>query len=426
MITRSIQAEKFYQKLQKKFSRRINLDLSRIKIALKKISLDPNIDLSGNVIGILGEDGKNSVLQSLKSILKQDNKKVSTFTSPSITHPLDRIFLKNKFISLNQFKKYAEEIIRSRVKLTLFECLTLIYLKSIQNLKDLQWNLIEVGAGMNRDSTNLFTEPYAQIVVNLNLQHQDLTGARNIYDVCKINCGSLRHNTTIYIGKQEPKVLKIVKKMLQKNPSKQIFYGKDFKIKKKGNFYLYSDQKGILRLRAKQIHSEGLWENIALGVKVCRDLNIDNKIILKTLPKIELLGRLQFISKEGKLGKLLYPKEDLLLDGCHSETSIINHIKFLKSIDKPKYAIWSLMKNRYPEKYVKHLKCFKKVIAIKIRNEPNACSPLVLKKIANKNSIKCITAPNITAAIQALSSNKPKVISIIGSLYTVGDVLNLN
>ena len=96
MTARSIQAEKFYQKLQKKFSRRINLDLSRIKTALRKISLDPNIDISGNIISVLGEDGKNTVLQSLKSILRQDNKKVSTFTSPSITHPLDRIFLKNK------------------------------------------------------------------------------------------------------------------------------------------------------------------------------------------------------------------------------------------------------------------------------------------------------------------------------------------
>ena len=236
MTTRSIQAEKFYQKLQKKFSRRINLDLSRIKTALRKISLDPNIDISGKIVNILGEDGKNTCLQTIKSILKQNNKKVSTFTSPSVTYPLDRIFLKNKFISLNKFKKYAEEIIHSRVKLTLFECLTLIYLKSIQNLKDLQWNLIEVGAGMDKDSTNLFTEPHAQIIVNLNFQHQDLTGARNIYDVCKINCGSLSHNTTIYIGKQEPKVLKIVKKILQKNPSKQVFYGKDFKIKKKWKF----------------------------------------------------------------------------------------------------------------------------------------------------------------------------------------------
>ena len=47
MTTQSIQAEKFYQKLQKKFSRRINLDLSRIKIALKKLKINPNKDLPG-------------------------------------------------------------------------------------------------------------------------------------------------------------------------------------------------------------------------------------------------------------------------------------------------------------------------------------------------------------------------------------------
>ena len=60
MTARPIQAEKFYQKLQKKFSRRINLDLSRIKSALRKIPLDPNIDISGKIVNILGEDGKIS------------------------------------------------------------------------------------------------------------------------------------------------------------------------------------------------------------------------------------------------------------------------------------------------------------------------------------------------------------------------------
>ena len=32
-----------------------------------------------------------------------------------------------------------------------------------------------------------------------------------------------------------------------------------------------------------------------------------------------------------------------------------NHIKFLKSLNKPKYAVWSLMKNRNPEKVTKYL-----------------------------------------------------------------------
>ena len=158
---------------------------------------------------------------------------------------------------------------------------------------------------------------------------------------------------------------------------------------------------------------------------MARDLNISNKIILKALPKIRLLGRLQFI-KKGKLRKLLFPKEDLLLDGCHSENSVKNHVKFLKSIDKPKYAIWSLMKNREPKKYIKHLKCFKKIVTIKVPGEPNSCSPKQLKKIADQNRIRCVTAPNIKSAIKTISSNETKCLSIIGSLYTAGKVLNLN
>ena len=425
MTAKISQAEKFYQKLQNQYSRRINLDRSRIFAALDKFNINPNYDLPGKVLQIIGSDGKNTVVQSLKSILIQNNKNISTFTSPAITSPLDRIFLKNKFISLNNFKNTAKKIVSSKCKLTLFEVITLIYILNLKNQKKTDYQINEAGCGWNKDSTNLFDFPKAQIITNLNFQHKDLLGARNIYDICKIKCGALNHNTKIYIGKQNPKTLKIIKKILQKNPSQKYYYGKDFKIKKKGNSYFYYDQKGTLKLKADEIHSDGLWENIALAIKVARDLNIANTIIQKALPKIKLLGRLQFI-KKGKLRKLLFSKEDLLLDGCHSKQSILNHINFLKSVNKPKYAIWSLMKNREPEKYVKYLKCFKKVVAIKISNEPNSCSPALLKKIADRNNINCIISTNIQTAIKSISSKKPKCISIIGSLYTAGKVLNLN
>tara|TARA_Y100000590_G_scaffold417638_1_gene517573 strand:+ start:1162 stop:2451 length:1290 start_codon:yes stop_codon:yes gene_type:complete len=418
-------AEKFYQILQKQYSRKINLDRSRIFSSLVKFNIDPDIDLNGSVLQCIGSDGKNTLLQTILKILIENKKKVTTFTSPAIISPLDRIFIKNKFISLKQFKTAANKIIKSGYKLTLFEVITLIYLLTINKIKDIDYNIVEAGAGFNLDSTNVWKFPTAQLVTNINLQHRDLFGVKTIKDICKIKCGALSHNTNIYIGKQNPKTLKIIKKILDKNPSKKYFYGSDFKIKKKAKYYLYSDKKGTLKLKAQQIYSEGLWENIALGVKVCRDLNIDKKIILKALPKIELVGRLQFI-KKGKLRKLLHAKEDLLLDGCHSEASIKNHVNFLKNINKPKYAIWSLMKNRHPSNYAKHLRNFKKIIAIRIPNEPNSCSAQLLKKIAKKQNIECVTAPNIVSAIRSLSSNQPKVISIIGSLYTCGKTLNLN
>ena len=41
MTAKISQAEKFYQKLQDQYSRKINLDRSRIFLALKKLNIDP-------------------------------------------------------------------------------------------------------------------------------------------------------------------------------------------------------------------------------------------------------------------------------------------------------------------------------------------------------------------------------------------------
>ena len=116
-MTAHKEAEKFYQKLQDKFTRKINLDRSRIFLALQKYNINPNKNIRGKVIQIIGSDGKNTVVQSLKSIFIQNKKKITTFTSPSILHPLDRIFLKDKFISLSKFKSIAKQIIFSKTKL---------------------------------------------------------------------------------------------------------------------------------------------------------------------------------------------------------------------------------------------------------------------------------------------------------------------
>ena len=62
------EANKFYQILQKQFSRRINLDLSRIKYFLFKKKIYPN-QIEGEIITVKGSDGKNSVVQSLKEKL---------------------------------------------------------------------------------------------------------------------------------------------------------------------------------------------------------------------------------------------------------------------------------------------------------------------------------------------------------------------
>jgi len=419
------QANKFYQILQKQFSRRINLDLSRIKYFLFKKKIYPN-QIRGKIITVKGSDGKNSVVQSLKTILIEDGKKITTFTSPGILSVLDRIFIKDRFISLNKFKVMSKEIIKSKIKLTLFEAITLIYVKTINKLKGFHYHIVEAGAGWEKDSTNLWENPRAQIVTNINLQHLDLFKVKTLTQVIKIKVGFLSKNTVIYIGKQKPNVLKKIKQILKSNPSKKYYYGHDFRLTKKKDYYIYQDKLGKLSLKSNQIFSDGLWDNIALTIKVARDLKIKNKIILKAIPKIYFQGRLEYI-KKGKLRKFINPNEDLLLDGGASITAAKNANTYLKKLKKPIYGIWAIQKNRNPKMFLKEFQnIFKKIICIKVPNEKNFCSAKKLRSIAKQLKIKNESAKNIPEAIKKISDKKKKLIYMFGSLYTVGKILSLN
>ena len=420
-----INSEIYYNWLQKKFTRKINLKLSRIKSFLKKENIDVN-KIKGNIIQIAGSDGKNAVLQSLLSILLQNKKKVSTYTSPSIISPLDRIQINGKFITLKNFKKLGNYLINSKTKLTLFEALTLIYILTITKLKDINCHLVEAGAGFAKDSTNLWSSPKIQAITNINKQHLDLFGVKTINDICKIKVGSLSKNTNIYIGRQDPKVLKIIRKILKKNPSKKVYYGKDFKILKHKKSYIFKDKKGKLRLKANQIHSQGLWEGVALAVKIARDLGINNKVILKALPKIIMKGRIEYIYK-GNLRKHLYQSETLICDGAHSLKSALNLKSHLSKIKQPLYGIFGIQKNRYPDIFIKQFKgMFNKIITVKIPHTENSISAEKLNKICKKNNFNSESAASIIEAFKKISSKKPKTIVVFGSLYLSSALLKLN
>ena len=115
-----------YKNLQKRYSRRINLDLERIKKVLVSLSF-PHLELE-NTVNILGSDGKMSTLTSLKYFLEAHKKNITTFTSPHLYDVRHRFWLKDKYISLEEINKYRKIIEATGLKLTLFELLTSIYI----------------------------------------------------------------------------------------------------------------------------------------------------------------------------------------------------------------------------------------------------------------------------------------------------------
>ena len=117
-IAQKNKSQLLYKKLQKQYSRKINLDLKRINLALKKLG---NIHrFIENPINIIGSDGKYSTLKSLQYFIQENKEKVSIFTSPHLYDVRHRFWLKDKFISVKELKKNIKTIEKLKVKLTLF------------------------------------------------------------------------------------------------------------------------------------------------------------------------------------------------------------------------------------------------------------------------------------------------------------------
>ena len=85
-------SENLYKKLQRQYSRRINLDLSRIKKVLQKLG-DPQDRIK--VINVVGTNGKNSTIQACLSILKEANINCNVYTSPHIQKINERFVFNN-------------------------------------------------------------------------------------------------------------------------------------------------------------------------------------------------------------------------------------------------------------------------------------------------------------------------------------------
>ena len=419
-----LQSINLYNQLAKNklFSKSVNFNLKRIKLVLKR--LDHPENKIKNVINIIGSDGKYSLLTSLKYFLEANRQKTSAYISPSLIDIRERFWMGNNFLSYKEIKETIKTIEKQKINLTVFEVLTMIFIINAAKHNN-AFNLIEAGALFAKDSTNVFDFPKIQAVVNINKQHLNFLKKKTLDEIIYQKVGFLSNFTNIYIGKQTPKVLKKIKKLLRKNYS-LIQYPNSWKLKKLNKDFYYIDKKIKIKLETKYIHSRGLLENLCLAIKIALDLKIDKKIILKTIPNIRFQARIDYI-KKGKLLKKIKKHEQLLIDGCHSETSAKNLADYLKTLKKPIYGIWGMTKNKDSNKFIKKFKgIFKKIITVPIENETVAVSNSLLFKIAKNNNFKTEMSNNLDEAFKKITSEEKKVICIFGSLYLCGNVLSKN
>ena len=426
MLKYQMKLQKIISRLQQKHPKKIDLTLQRTINLLKKLG-NPQDKLK-NVISIVGTNSKYSICQSLKSILNEEGHKCNLYLSPHLQSYNERFVYNNKEIDDQTLIDLLEETekILGDDQATLFEILTCAYLKYSEEFKD-NITLIEAGLFHQFDSTNVFKKNLASIIGSIGLDHLQWLQNKTIEGIIHEKTVNLL-KSNIFINKQSKNEIMLkIDNSLKKNKSNKYFYGKDFNILKAENSFIqYEDKFGSIVLPEPNVLGDHQLTNISTSIAAARHLfNIKNQSIKMGITKIVLKGRLQEINY-GKL-KDLIGSNRLFCDGGHNINAAKVIAKWIKQQGKEVHLIVGMMKDKDHKGFIK---CFtdnvKSITLIDIPNQEGSISKEKLKVKLNGIHKKINLSNNIEESIKVIKKREDSLCLIIGSLYLVGEVLNLN
>ena len=406
---------------------RIELTLDRIKRLLKDLH-NPEQALA-NVITVTGTNGKGSVCEYLKNILKAHSYSVNVYTSPHIVKFNERIFLNDHFINDDEFEQLVYEVDRANnhQDITFFEFITaLAFLAFSKNKAD--YHIIETGLGGIGDSTNVFSQPIAQVLTPISYDHLEYLGP-TLKDIVRNKCGIIQKKTNIIISRQSTEVMKYIDEELKKNSSKKFILSEDFQVSEENQSMIYQDNIGLLDLKLPKMKGQFQLENAATAIQTLRSIgiSIENSKISEAISTTELPARIQEITK-GNLRNHVHDENRLIIDGSHNKDGGKELAEYLSKIQGKKriYFVLGMLTSKDLKGYLENFSSLvTEIKAVKLRENFYEMDEII--KVAKDLGIHANPTKNVASGLAQLALQDPEsIIVVCGSLYLSGAALELN
>ena len=419
--------QKILSRLEKKHPKKIDLSLNRTFNLLKKLG-NPQ-DKLNNVITVVGTNSKASICQGLKAILNQAGYKCNLTQSPHLQDYTERFIYNDVQISEESLTDLLTDIekILGNNPATIFEVLICAFLKQAEQFKD-NINIIEAGLFHQYDATNVFSKNLASVIGYTHYDHISWLKNKTIDGIIHEKTAKLL-NSNIFVNQQENKDITLkIKKALTNNQSNKYFFGKDFNILKAENgFIQYQDSLGEVLLPEPNLLGDHQLGNVSTAIAASRKLfNVKDEDIKKGITKIKLKGRLQELKSPSKL-KDLVGQNRLIIDGGHNIGASRAISNWIKKQKEDVHLIVGMMKDKDHQGFIDYFKdVVKSITLIDIPNQEGA-----IPKEEFKNKLKGVNkeiylANSIEESIKSVSKYQNTIACVVGSIYLIGEVLNLN
>ena len=415
-------------------NRKIDLSLDRINRLNQDLKIDFN-KLKAKTITVSGTNGKWSIATTIRSIFEVAGYKVDLFTSPHVQSYTERFIFESKEIPEKNLHDLLSQIgLKNASKpITVFELLTsaFYFYSALKSKSDVV--IAENGLFQRYDSVSSIGHHLMNITCQIGLDHLDwLPEGKKTIDQIIIEKTSNIMSSNIVISKQsDNEILDKIRQNIKNNPAKKIIFSKNYDYEINQNGFLYKDEFGSLQLPKPNLLGEHQISNTACAVSAIRNLKgyeITNEHIAKGIKSIKKKrGRLEIIDK-GLLKKLA-PTNTILCDIAHNPSASLAVSKYLNTLDQDKkiYIICGMMNNKIHDKFLSNFKQVSEIVVIDIPNNKNCIKKEALKKIIEKIGVKTEASNSIQDAIKYIANkDRNSIILIVGSIFLIGEVLNLN
>ena len=420
--------QRILKRLQKLHPKEIDLSLHRIKNLCEKIG-NPQKNLKS--ISVVGTNGKNSTIQTIRAILAAAGLKCNVYTSPHLQKINERFVYNNNEIDDGELCRILTEVekINDGEEITYFEILTAAFFYGTKKYNN-NINIIESGLFHRFDATNILNKNLASVVTSIGLDHTDWLpkNERTIDKIIFEKTSCLLNSKIIISNQDDGENLKKIKIALKSNSSKKIFFNDLYSFSlEENNFFYYEDEYGGLKLPMPNLVGNFQLSNVATAIATLRNIDelkiLDNHI-KEGITKIKSIGRFQEI-KSGKL-KSIVKNNKLFVDGAHNSLGAKALMNHLNTINSNKHIIVGMMSNKSHQEYINFFK--NKISSITTIDIPNQTSSINGNDLKNKikGFDKIKYKNSIEEALKSLELKDQDIILITGSLYLVGEVLNLN
>ena len=380
----------------------VKLGLERIKACLHHLG---NPQKKYKSVLITGTNGKGSVTYFLSNLAcRLTDCKIGRYTSPHLISWNERFVIDEKLVDSESLEKFSYEVLkkiedfeskRNIERLTTFEVYTIIAFCWFEK-ENVDIAFLEIGMGGRLDATNVvdLEDVLCSVITSVSLDHMQHLGD-SVEKIAYEKAGIIKENNDVVTAARDI-ALGVIKKESDNLNARLISV--DF-----STDILYPEKNIETALAA--------WRIISQKIKT-KEIEFDKKEFLTSL---QFLGRFQFLKDQ-----------NILLDGAHNPAGSIELRKMLDKYYASKKIVYILgMLNKDFKSFIKDLiPKNSSVICIEPKSE-RATRKELLYDYLIQHGCKAFICKDLKKAIDKVRKLDHDLVVITGSLYLVGEVLDL-